>query len=82
MTATPEPTETLAPPPAAAIVKPEEPSEPSVGGPFARARNALDSVAFETRKRLSLIVPLLALLIATFFFYAYLIRRRMHRRRP
>ena len=60
---------------------PEEPSLPEAVGPFGRVQNTLDGVAFETRKRLSLIAPLLAVLIAAMFFYAYLIRRRRSLRR-
>ena len=77
-TATPAPTATPTPPPA--LVELEEPSPPEVGGPFGRARNTLDGVAFETRNRLSLVVPLLVLFVLAVFFYAYLIRRRQHRR--
>ena len=76
-TATPAPT---APTPPPALVEPEEPPPPEVGGPFGRARNTLDGMAVETRKRLSLVLPLLVLLVLTVFFYAYLIRRRQHRR--
>ena len=79
-TPTPEPTATSTPAPASA--EPDEPAEPPVAGPFARARNTLDGVAFESRKRLSLILPLLAVLIAALFFYAWLIRRGRRRRRP
>ena len=77
----PSPEPTATPTPLPTVVHPEEPGEPSVGGPATRDRSALESAAFETRKRLSLIVPLLAVLIAALFFYAYLIRRRINRRR-
>ena len=77
----PSPEPTATPTLLPTVVHPEEPGEPSVGGPATRDRSALESAAFETRKRLSLIVPLLAVLIAALFFYAYLIRRRINRRR-
>ena len=80
-TATPAPTEPPTPTPLPVLVVPEEPSLPEAVGPFGRVQNTLDGVAFETRKRLSLIAPLLAVLIAAMFFYAYLIRRRRSLRR-
>ena len=76
-TPTPLPEPTVTPPPAPVILaEPKEPGLPVVGNTFNRTRDALDSVAFEARQRITLVSLLCAALVFSVFLFAYLIRRR------
>ena len=71
-TETPTPT----PGPVAVQVEMEEPELPVAVSPFSRVRNTLDGIAFEARKRITLVSLLAAVLVLVALFFAYLIRRR------
>ena len=60
----------------ASLDEPEAQGLPVIGNAFNRTRDALDSVAFEARQRITLVSLLCAALVFAVFTFAYLIRRK------